>query len=81
MRSVLKLPGTKRLQMDFDKLLSIFAFNFDLRCYTTGEERPLALIYGEVRAKMAMVGRCRLTLTVSKPVLNLSAPTALELLI
>jgi len=32
----LKAPGTKRLQLKYDKLLTIFAFNFNLRRYMKG---------------------------------------------
>jgi len=33
---VLKAPGTKRLKLKYDKLLSSFAFNFNLRRYSKG---------------------------------------------
>ena len=33
-KPMLKLPGTKRLKLEYGKLLSEFAFNFNLRCYT-----------------------------------------------
>ena len=32
-KSTLKAPGTKRLKLKYDKLLSNFAFNFNLRRY------------------------------------------------
>ena len=32
----MKAPGTKRLQLKYDKLLTIFAFNFNLRRYMKG---------------------------------------------
>ena len=34
MKSKLKAPGTKRLKLKYDNLLSRFAFNFNLRHYT-----------------------------------------------
>jgi len=36
MKVMLKAPGTKRLKLANDKLLSTFAFNFNLRRYTMG---------------------------------------------
>jgi hypothetical protein len=36
MKSELKAPGTKRLKLTYEILLSIFAFNFTLRRYTSG---------------------------------------------
>ena len=35
-KPVLKAPGTKCLKPQYENLLSNFAFNFNLRCYTTG---------------------------------------------
>jgi hypothetical protein len=35
----LKAPGTKRLQLEFDKLLSSFAFKFILHRYIKAEIR------------------------------------------
>jgi hypothetical protein len=34
MKLTLKLPGTKRLKLEFDELLSSFAFKFNLRRYS-----------------------------------------------
>ena len=34
MTSKLKAPGTKRLKLKYDNLLSSFAFNIELRLYT-----------------------------------------------
>ena len=34
MKSKLKASGTKRLNLKYDNMLSSFAFNFNLRCYT-----------------------------------------------
>ena len=38
-KPTLKAPGTKRLKLKYDKLLSSFAFNFNLRHYTLGQTR------------------------------------------
>jgi len=38
MRPKLKPPGTKRLKLKFDILLSNFAFKFSLRRYNTSQE-------------------------------------------
>jgi len=35
MKPTLKAPGTKRLEVKYVELLSSFAFNFNLRRYTT----------------------------------------------
>ena len=37
-KSTLKVPGNKRLKLKHDELLSIFAFNFNLRRYNPGSE-------------------------------------------
>jgi len=37
-------PGSKRLKLDDDKLLSNFAFNFNLRRYNEGDEETLDLV-------------------------------------
>jgi len=52
----LKAPGTKRLTLKYDELLSIFAFIFNLRRYIKEADADI---------RSAMVGRCRL-----KPVLT-----------
>ena len=39
MKAMLKAPGTKRLKLTHDKLLSSFAFNFNLRRYIQSTER------------------------------------------
>jgi len=35
-KPALKAPGTKRLELIYDGLVSNFAFNFNPRCYITG---------------------------------------------
>ena len=35
-KPTLKVPGTKLLKLKYDKLLSNFAFKFNLCCYTEG---------------------------------------------
>jgi len=57
-KPTLKAPGTKRLKLKCDKLLSRFAFNFNLRRCTTAEECDEK--HGAVAVK---VGQCRLTLS------------------
>ena len=42
MKSKLKAPGTKRLKLRYDHLVSIFAFNSNLRRYNTGEAATVA---------------------------------------
>jgi phenylalanyl-tRNA synthetase beta subunit len=37
MKHKLKPPGTKRFRLEYEKLLSNFGFNFNLRCYTLVE--------------------------------------------
>jgi hypothetical protein len=37
-KPTLKAPGTNRLILKYDKLISIFAFNFKLRRYTKGNK-------------------------------------------
>ena len=39
MKSTLKAPGTKRLKLKYDHLLSSFAVNINLRRYTEAEKR------------------------------------------
>jgi len=57
MKLMWKAPGTIRLKLKYDKLLSSFAFKFNLRRYiadlATGER---------VREILDVVGWCRLTL-------------------
>jgi hypothetical protein len=56
-KATLKAPGTKRLKLKSDELLSSFAFNFNMRRYSKG---------GPYLAKMRIsfvVGWCRLTLS------------------
>jgi hypothetical protein len=54
MKPVLKPPGIKRLKLEYDKLVSDFAFNFNLRRYIMD-----AL---DDAIQSVKVGRCRLTL-------------------
>jgi hypothetical protein len=66
---VLKPLGTKRLKLKYHKLLSNFAFNFNVCRYTGARVRDV-LIREESRAaaEISAVRRCRLK--VSKPVLK-----------
>ena len=70
----LKPPGSKRLKLEDEKLLSNFAFNFNLRRHikggvTSGVPPPAAPAAGDASAVIASqlvdfrdisVGRCRL---------------------
>jgi hypothetical protein len=47
-KPMLKAPGTKRLKLEYDKLLSSFAFNFNLRRYTTAAVREVAARHSAV---------------------------------
>ena len=42
-KPTLKAPGTKRLKLNYDKLLSSFAFNSNLCCYTEAGTRATAV--------------------------------------
>ena len=65
-KSSLKAPGTMRLKPKYDEPLSIFAFNFNLRCYTLVAIHEYihilqqAMLAGDVTS--TAVRRCRLTL-------------------
>jgi hypothetical protein len=62
MKTTLKAPGTKRLKLENDELLSNFAFNCTLRRYTMaddehgGEHAPGV----GTRRNLDVVGWCRL---------------------
>jgi hypothetical protein len=61
MNPTLKAPGTKRLKLKYDKLLSILpkiAFNLNLRRYTTDDT-----LRNLDASCPNMAGRCRLTLS------------------
>jgi len=68
MKSKLKPPGTERLTLECDRLLSTSAFKFKLCRYT----KVMQLRF----ATHPKVGRCRLTL--SNPVLKVLMVSALE---
>jgi hypothetical protein len=55
MKPMLKAPGTKRLKLKHDSLLSNFALNYDMRCYN--QVATLALLRA-VEAPPNKVGRC-----------------------
>ena len=72
-KPTLKAPGTKRLKLKYDEVLSNFAFRFHLRRYTTdgvlvhaffmhGTGADAAVV-AELKALTRVVGRCRLTLS------------------
>jgi len=61
-KPMLKPPGTKRLKLECAELGSNFAFNFNLRRYTTGEDgEDIWLGKATVEAGPTKVGRCRFT--------------------
>jgi hypothetical protein len=58
----LKAPGSKRLKLEHEKLLSIFAFNLNLRCYnewaaTDAFERVVMKDLADLRAATAHLGQ------------------------
>ena len=86
----LKAPGTKRLKLKYDELLSSFAFNFNLRRYTMNDSRAKEArgkikalltanhawcIHHTMMAEDFKVRRCRLP--VSNPVLKAPMVSAL----
>ena len=90
MTSMLKAPGTKRLKLKYDKLLSSVAFNWNLRRYISGAISTLGRAWlrrttrrrwigTPARQTRVTVGRCRLT--VSKPGLKAPMVSALETII
>ena len=56
MKSKSKAPGTKLFKLEYDNLLSIFAFNFNLRRFNKAVQAVMKL-------PATLVGRCRLTLS------------------
>ena len=76
-KPILKAPGTKHLKLEYDHLLSSFAFNFNLCRYTLEQCLSLAHLHALYAgllifparlscdwsfACVPMVGQCRLTL-------------------
>jgi len=76
-KPALKAPGTNRLKLKCDKLLSRFGFNVNMRRYTAvlDGDYPHAHIPATAPASTS-VGRCRLT--VSTAVLKARLVSALE---
>jgi hypothetical protein len=62
MKSVLIAPGTMLLDLTHDEPLSNFAFNLDLRRYSTVKPDYAACVDIATRASLK-VGWCRLTLS------------------
>ena len=56
MKPMLKAPGTKRLKLKCDVLLSISAFIFNLRRYLMVDDHV-----PNVRCELAKVGQCSLS--------------------
>jgi len=63
MKPKLKPPGTKRLKLTYDKLLSNVAFKSNLRRYILGLTLPGVEVPIMSRSHSTMVGRCSLTLS------------------
>ena len=70
-KPTLKAPGSQRLKLKCDTLLSTSAFNFNLRRYSTGEETgeesaevvsQLHKVLRPFLLRRLKVGRCRLQL-------------------
>jgi hypothetical protein len=66
-KPTLKPPGTKRLKLEYGKLLSRFALNFNLRRYSVawrdvGDPAPEDLEKDAAADAAPVVGRCRLPL-------------------
>jgi hypothetical protein len=61
MKPTLKPPGTKRLKLECDMLLSSSAFEFNLRRYTMVQQERL--MFAQARASTPKAGPCRLTLS------------------
>ena len=57
-KPMLKPPGTKRLKLKYGKLLSKFAFNFNLRRFTPADDAAI-----EAHSAAVEVWRCRLILS------------------
>jgi hypothetical protein len=62
MKPMLKAPGSNRLKLEYDGLLSNFAFKFKLRRYTMTRFRMEDTLRFLVEESIE-VGRCRLTLS------------------
>jgi len=65
MKPMLKAPMTKYLKLEYDGLVSSFAFKFNLRRYNMAVARATLGAHGRIqRAHIRyLVGRCRLTLS------------------
>ena len=60
----LKPPGTKRLKLEYDGLLSNFGFKFNLRRYNLAQAQMRSPNAGGIGGGgLCMVRRCRLTLS------------------
>ena len=61
-KPTLKAPGTKRLKLQHDELLSNFAFKINLRRYNVADIAADAVSVAPA-GRSVLVGRCRLTLS------------------
>ena len=57
----LKAPGTERLKLQYEKLVSSVAFNFNLRRYSMAMPGPADVMNGT--STCIVVGQCRMTLS------------------
>jgi hypothetical protein len=53
----LKPPGSKRLKLDYDELLSNFGFNFNLRRYIVAATLMSSSVAGQPARALLFVGR------------------------
>ena len=82
MKFMLKAPGTKRLKLKCDTLLSSFALKFNLRRYMSADYETvdtLDEVHNHNLRNVLKVGWCRLLL--SKTVLRAHMVSALETII
>jgi len=78
MKPMLKAPAIDCLKLNYDKLLSSFGFNLDLRPYTEVYFPLLAVVLPKWLKAQAEVGRCRLVHPM-KPVLRVAETKILKL--
>ena len=62
-KPMLKPPGTKRLRLEYDGLLSNFGFKFNLRRHTEAMKSDVVNFFYGMGVTEDKVGRCRLTLS------------------
>ena len=55
-KPTLKAPGTKRLKLEYDDLLSSVAFNFNLRRYRVVDRPPLTATAAAWTGPVTLIG-------------------------